>query len=382
MKKGWAEKNAWKSLIVIVLGFSLCAAILAELALSILAVGPVVPRQRFVRLREWPPGFKGAFTPTDTYMSYCDSLVRAKYPISIESDGFINPSRVWAANEKDVIGIFFLGGSTTECLYVKEAQRFPYLVGRILEHQTGKRINSFNCGCSGNNSMHSNIVLLGKVLALKGHVAVMMHNINDLIVLLYEGTYFNHNQSRSIVVERPPRGRLAALKDATFPRLWSALREHWLFKRFFRRAEEQDEWANVRGRSIQVDKESLLRDFSKSLECFVGLCKAEGIVPVLMTQPSRLLNPPDPAVRRHAEAVLTVVSYKDLCDLHHAFNQQIKETALRRGVRVIDLAGRIPPRKAYMYDAFHFNGRGSELAAQIISEAVAPILTNLPVNAR
>jgi hypothetical protein len=43
-------------------------------------------------------------------------------------------------------------------------------------------------------------------------------------------------------------------------------------------------------------------------------------------------------------------------------------------VLVIDLAGLIPQDKQYMYDVVHLNPRGSQLAAQLISERLQPLV--------
>jgi hypothetical protein len=43
------------------------------------------------------------------------------------------------------------------------------------------------------------------------------------------------------------------------------------------------------------------------------------------------------------------------------------------GVLVIDLAALIPQDKQYMYDVVHLNTRGSQLAAQLISDRLQPL---------
>src|SRR3989338_4897784 len=97
-----------------------------------------------------------------------------KYPFNIDENGFVKPAKI---HENSDVNIFFLGGSTTECEYVDELYRFPYLAGRILEEKTGKKINSYNGGKSGNNSIHSVNNLLNKVAPLKPHIVVWMEKI-------------------------------------------------------------------------------------------------------------------------------------------------------------------------------------------------------------
>ncbi len=106
--------------------------------------------------------------------------------------------------------------------------RFPYLAGRLLEQQTHLKVNSYNAGRSGNNSLHSLNILLNKVVNLKPDIVVMMHNINDLAILMYEKTYWNTNPSRSPIQEKLPtfktvgqdlRQTFYLVRDLTFPNL-------------------------------------------------------------------------------------------------------------------------------------------------------------------
>ena len=58
----------------------------------------------------------------------------------------------------------------------------------------------------------------------------------------------------------------------------------------------------------------------------------------------------------------------EFIELYARFNQAIREVGQEQGVLVIDLAALIPQDKQYMYDVVHLNTRGSQLAAQLISE--------------
>ena len=73
--------------------------------------------------------------------------------------------------------IVFLGGSTTEQLYVSENQRWQ----SILERNFNGSVKIYNGGVSGNNIIHSTLNLVAKVLPLQPKYVVLMHNINDLV---------------------------------------------------------------------------------------------------------------------------------------------------------------------------------------------------------
>lgn len=65
--------------------------------------------------------------------------------VTIETD-----SNAFIITDKNIkspdLKLFFLGGSTTECLYVKDKLRFPELTARLLEKKSCLKINSYNCG--------------------------------------------------------------------------------------------------------------------------------------------------------------------------------------------------------------------------------------------
>ena len=134
-----------------------------------------------------------------------DGLVQKPFVLRVDRQGFIMPSKI---HDHPDLTIAFLGGSTTECTYVDEDNRFPYLAGRLLERQTHLKVNSYNAGRSGNNTLHCLNVLLNKVVNLKPDIVVLMENINDLAILMYEKTYWN-DQSLPVA----PHGETAEFQD-------------------------------------------------------------------------------------------------------------------------------------------------------------------------
>jgi lysophospholipase L1-like esterase len=330
---------------------------------------------RSVRLREHPPGQDLYLVPPEAHAETADSLERRKYHFSTDGGGFIGPIEEGASRK-----IVFLGGSTTECMYVDEERRFPYLVGKMLGEELGETVAAYNGGVSGNTSMHSNNILLNKVLPMNPDVVVLHHNINDLSVLMLEGTYWNRNPSRSLVVEKDPETApsifflLKKVKDLLIPNLY--VRVKALFGLDFGDEAEQDEWAEQRGKRIGVREAAVFSAFGKSLQVFVDICKAHGIKPVLMTQASRLKESPDPVVRLSFERLERDfgISYTTYRGLHEGMNQVIRTVAQENGIQCIDLAGRVPRESAFLYDFAHYNEKGSALAAEIIADELARTL--------
>jgi hypothetical protein len=83
-------------------------------------------------------------------------------------------------------------------MFVTDKNRFPYKAGRLIEERTGKKVNAYNGG-ERKSFFHSLDILLHKILPMKPDAVCMLHNVNDLNILLYEGSYWNENPTRSLV---------------------------------------------------------------------------------------------------------------------------------------------------------------------------------------
>jgi lysophospholipase L1-like esterase len=273
-----------------------------------------------------------------------------------------------------------LGGSSTECTYVPEKNRFPFLVGRVLEGSTALKVNSINGGVSGNNTLHSLDILLNLAIPLHPQIVVLMHNINDLTMLLYTGSYYDDHPTKSPLIwvqkitehplekRKPTLGSLAA--DAI----------HWYLPHTFSSmvalvnpsGGNVDEWHQYRGKKAIYDRQKISASFRSKLESFVFLCRSHGIVPVLMTQASRYLVSPDAVVRNGLQAMKDGfgIDYPEFQTLYVAFNDLIRQVAGETGTVLIDLDRLIPRNGSYIYDGVHFNEAGSIAAANIIAAAI------------
>ena len=167
---------------------------------------------------------------------------------------------------------------------------------------------------------------------------------------MYEKTYWNTNPSRSPILEKQPisdRGQdlqeiFYLVRDLTFPNL---SRLHRLLHA--ERKSKGDEFKEVRGKKIDMNQDLLVREFSLNLQTFINICRARGIIPVLMTQASRLKDHPDPPVQRimHQLEISQGITYGEFKGAFDRLNQTIREVGAKNQVLVIDLAQEIPPVK-------------------------------------
>jgi hypothetical protein len=367
----WFERNPRKTLAGLLAGALLLAVAATEAVLE-RGMAPAAPK-RYARLREPPPGLDVLRVANRkeierTYQTIVDNLEEKPYRFRVDADGFIMPS---AVHERPDLKLVFLGGSTTECMFVDEDSRYAHRAGVLLGERFGKKLNSYNGGRSGNNTMHMLTLLLNKVFALQPDVVVFMENANDVNIMLFSGSYWNARAGRTLLVVEDPdserwRGLLRAAGHALVPALLDR------FHRIGVGNENADEFWAQRGKK-RVDPNVDARAYEANLITFVETCRARGIVPVLMTQFNRLAERPDDLARRSLEQFERDwhLGYGDYRALLARFNDIVRRVGRERGVQVVDLEARVPKDSRYMYDILHLNTAGSELVAGIVAEELA-----------
>jgi lysophospholipase L1-like esterase len=379
----WFERHPKKTIAGLVLILMLAATYGAEKLLAYINHTHnlvLFTEKRYINLREILPGVDTVDVPPDKAVRESDGLIQKPYRVRTDARGFMLPYKRY---EKPDLTLVFLGASTTACIYVEEENRFPYLVGNLLAQATGKKITSINSGVGGNNSLHSLDILLNKIIPVRPDVVVMMHNINDLVALIYDGTYWSKNPTRAAIVDFSFYKNLTGLKalatlarDLYIPNLHAATRI--LSRKIFGKKvkDPDDEFAYIRGKKLTVDEAAILDEFKMNLNTFISICRARRITPVLMTQFNRYKINPDPKVLKAMEGFQSDagISVSKFIELYARFNQAIREVGQEHGVLVIDLAALIPQDKQYLYDVVHLNTRGSQLAAQLISERLQPLV--------
>jgi hypothetical protein len=379
MSNNWFNKHPIKTIVIIVLIMFVSITYGAEKILQYknrgMGFNYNLPH-RAITLREYRPLMEEWLEAGKEEQHY-DTLVTKKYLLRIDNDGFIVPSKKYTNPD---LSIVFLGGSTTECRYVAEDHRFPYLAGVLLEQQTGIKINSYNAARSGNHSLHSLDILLNKVFPIKPDIAVMLHNINDLVVLLYESSYWNPKSSKPVIFDinkEIDANFYKIIRDRYIPNLSGAMHNFDKSLRLYLKSgkKSSDEFARMRGKHLIVDKLAMIEQFEMNLQSFIYLCKARNIIPVLMTMPSRFKEKPDQIVLDMFKKVsLEYSQFRELFDL---FNNSIVKKAYENHIMVIDLAKEIPQENEFMCDIVHYTDKGATKIADTISARLKPVVNTL-----
>ncbi len=350
---GEEKPTSRMALAAIVVGITLVFSLLiCEFALRVLWENPFANEQTdwFVEIETQPP-FRN--------LRFDRSAIDPNDPVSTlrtDERGYILPGRRFEAADATIA---FLGGSTTENPAVREDLRFPAQVSTLLEAQ-GLRVNVINAGKSGVTSHDALNTLLNHVVEDHPDIAVLMEAHNDVGMLSRYGVYRPRGASRLGV------GKFGQwfLQTAS-TRLWlaGALRK-WTVVEF---APAQSTRVGSEAESMDLPYDEYLY----RLRAFVGICRAFGIQPVLMTQPS--------------VAMRTELT-PDWIDLHNQerFNEIVRRVAADEGALLIDnveyLAATVPDWKEpnrIFYDGVHVNDEGSTVLARHIADRLQPLVERI-----
>lgn len=297
------------------------------------------------------------------------NLEKKKYRLSTDNNGFILGTD--NENIKDSVDILFLGGSTTECMFMDETNRFPYLVQEKLAEALGKEISTLNGGVSGNNIMHSTLILLTKGIPIHPKIIVLMHNINDLAGLIVTGSYYKQPGNRSLIQSPSTnniRLRIRYLLNAIIPNIYLKLRNKFSNAMFF----SNGKWEKVK-KSEFANYELIESEFRKAICSFINIAKAHNIKVILMTQFNRMNMSEKKLIKQQTKTRYEKDKLLSMINIYPKLNETIKQIARENEVGIIDLAKQVPGNKQYIYDLVHLNAEGSILVSDIITEY---ILTN------
>jgi len=331
------EKFIKGTKIILINGFSLFIFLIFVDRLIPLITKQKSGTERYANIREHNP-FSSYIVESDTTKVY----------INTDENGFI------LGNIKPIIqGIdyIFLGGSTTECFYVDEDKRFPFLSIQLFNKLNNEKFYGFNAGFGGSNLYHSYIILITKLLDLKPKNIVLMNAVNDYSYLRNFGTYFKGGKSILNKNENSIYSIFKKSKDLLFPNLYRSLRSIFKISQLGLIPGGPD----ISSKNEFSNEKNLIQ-YSKALDLFIETCRIYNINLILMTQFNNLQN----------------LSSKQLTE-YRLFNQEIRRKANSKNLSLIDLDSLVPKNFETMYDGIHLTNKGSLLVSEIISDHLSSL---------
>ena len=164
---------------------------------------PIDPKQKTLDRSEDHPYIRTDWVPNFERTYIIDGIAgqTGVMNFKINEFGFRSSSMKTAKKPAGVYRIFFVGGSTTEELYLPEEKTFPFLVEKKLSREFPlRRFESINGGISRYLAADTFAALVYKVLYYEPDLVVVMLGINDLIY----GTIPTYGPARAAKLPQVP----------------------------------------------------------------------------------------------------------------------------------------------------------------------------------
>jgi lysophospholipase L1-like esterase len=343
------------------LGLFLFLIVLADLALEVIVLAGVSLPFRTIGQALWA-GWTGSGSElTDImyeaqpYVTYglTPDFERRRQDESVpvrttNSHGFRGPE-IPVAKPDGTVRVLCLGGSTTYSDAVSDDETYPFLLERVLrEARPGVSIDVINGGVPSYTSAESLANLAFRGLEFEPDVLVIYHAANDVRPRRYadfEPSYFHYRKpwdGSDRLEEKVPGTDMAGGINTLIQ--WAPPEDNG------------DPRVNLQDSGPEA--------FRRNLVSMIGVARAHGIQPVLVTFAAK---GPDP------------VTEPGLLDGIAQHNRIIGEVAAEYAVTLVDLDGKLSRDGTFAsvgttLDPVHLNPTGTLQKAQIIAEGVLPLI--------
>jgi lysophospholipase L1-like esterase len=281
------------------------------------------------------------------------------------------------ADFQDYLTIVTVGGSTTECFYLSDGRTWPDLLGQDLSRNFN-RVWINNAGLDGATTYRHIILMEDYIIKLRPKVVLFLIGINDV-------------GAGNLDETEPHQGHY--LKD-----LWRALLYrsevysleqnlyHYLIaqRRGLRHTEIDlrkvgtldDPSESAAQQTLQDYRTNSVPYFARRLEKLIKICRAHGIEPVLITQPTLYGPGIDPVTGVDLSTIKVQDHFNGLMmfDFIELYNSVTRQIAQKDRILMIDLAREMPRNSSYYYDFLHYTEPGAAEVAAIIDRNLAPWL--------
>ncbi|MDC1066111.1 hypothetical protein OAQ86_06810 [Candidatus Pseudothioglobus singularis] len=395
-KMSWFERNPKKTLVVLLVIFSVIFLLLTEFFLKKKFNIQSNTKERYVQVREVLPN-------TDT-IGASDNTDKKYVRVRTDDNGLLMPGKIH--NDPDIT-LFFIGSSTIMTVTLDEKERLPYITGNMLEKTTGNKVNSFNGAYSSSTSFHGLNILINKVLPYEPDYLIFMYNAVDLIKLRLSPNFYwetNYVSTKSSMFEV-----LKNFKNKFFPNLYYFLNTNLDFniggsiielfnslgintktKEVNLKTKEvnsntkevNSNTKEVNSNTKEVNINSLEKsnldktfknldfdrakdNFKKNIKSIIEISKIHNIVPVILTEPWNIKEiKSDENLRR--QGLDNFIQY------HDEFNSIIRGLGAIDNVILVDLAKHIDEERTELFvEKYHFSNEGvNEVAKLIINEII------------
>ncbi len=277
--------------------------------------------------------------------------------------------------------IFMVGGSSTECFYLDDAQA----IHSVLQNQLNQLVRRpivvkvYNAGKAGDRSDDHVSMIVHRIVHLQPDMIIVFAGINDLLASMADYDYLHFFSS--------PRERLSLsrLLQMTATEFQIPRRVYYLLSRYRPLTERQalEEVSSTLRVTERVKRRMAtpitdsrprtdLIPYETNLRTIAGVAKAHHTRLIFITQQTTWNSSVDPEVSKWQWMLYRIslrigvraVTYRaDYADTAmESLNDAMRRVALEEGAALYDLAKVMPKSSEFFYDDVHFNVKGAYAA--------------------
>lgn len=281
--------------------------------------------------------------------------------------GFRGPE--WPAQPDQYFKVITVGGSTTACHFLDDTKTWPFLLSQQLK--APKPVWLDNAGLDGHSTFGHEILLNDHLKKLHPDLILFLTGINDI-----------ENDQPSFHDKLSTKGAYTDLKHFIFENsevlnLLLNLSRGWKAQKLNNTS--SDWWDPQKQETLVLsdtiikqrllEQEPYLAAYRKRLSGLIDTCIANGIRPVMLTQPMLPGIGKDPVNGVDLETIQINDKLNGKLDwlILEKYNEVLRTLCREKQVKCIDLAALMPRDSRYYYDKAHFTNEGAAVVAGIVS---------------
>lgn len=366
--------------------------------LGVLELGLRVVAPTSDRFFVWPPLFRKTYQPIE---QDCPGITGMSQ-FRINSLGL----RGDELEDEDELRILAIGGSTTECLLLDQAEAWPQIVQEQLGAAQDRRVWVGNAGRSG-HSTREHILQVPRLLdAIPGTEFVLLLAVgNDLHLRMgskrYDPKFLERDGAEARLM---PRAFAVcpleyAVDQPIYKRteLYARARQlRALFRAKLGHPEDGGSgaslarWRDNRRNAARIltelpDLERALDEYERNLHRIADEVQARGAQPVFLTQPTlwhaglseqdaELLWGGGIGAFQEPDARVDYWALEALTQSIDSYNAVVRTVCEERGIPCVDLDALLPGDSGVLYDDVHFNEEGARRVAALVTEELKKLL--------
>ncbi len=289
--------------------------------------------------------------------------------------GFRGPEK--PKNLDRVLSVITVGGSSTECHFLTEGRTWPDQLAQKLS----PRFHPFwlnNAGFDGHSSFGHQVLLNDYLVKIRPRVIVFLLGNNEI-----------ENDQPLFHDKLNIRGAYPDLKHFIFNNsevltLGLNIVRGWRARKVNNTTDRPMELVNYQPREFtEAEVEARLKkqdpyltQFRQRVSALIDTCKAHGILPVFLTQPSLMGEVKDSITGADLGKVPVGDEFNGslLWKVLSRYNQVTREVCEQKQTDLVDMASMLPKSSLYFYDNVHYTNEGAEKLASILAVEMERIL--------